>query len=266
MASVRYVAIGDSFTEGVGDELPDGRVRGWADLVAQGWADATGEPVEYANFAIRGKLVQPIVDEQLEPALALKPTHLSFNGGGNDMLRPRTSVSRVVSAFEHVLGRCDEEGVRLIVLSGANPSSQLPLSRVIQRRGDLLSAGVAARLADRRDIVRAFNWPDRELSTPGYWSDDRLHMNARGHHRVAARVLSALGMEPPPSWWSLPTLADGARVANPAYYREHVGPWVRRRLTRTSSGDGREPKFGTWVEIPPRTPDAPITHTGGRTE
>ena len=71
MASVRYVAIGDSFTEGVGDDLPDGRVRGWADLVAQGWADATAAPVEYANIAIRGKLAWPIVDEQLEPALAL---------------------------------------------------------------------------------------------------------------------------------------------------------------------------------------------------
>ncbi|MFK5098499.1 SGNH/GDSL hydrolase family protein, partial [Klebsiella pneumoniae] len=66
---MRYVAIGDSFTEGVGDERPDGTVRGWADLAAQGWADAIGEPIQYANLAIRGKLVQPIVDEQLEPAL-----------------------------------------------------------------------------------------------------------------------------------------------------------------------------------------------------
>jgi lysophospholipase L1-like esterase len=251
MASVRYVAIGDSFTEGVGDELPDGRVRGWADLVAQGWADARGEPVEYANLAIRGKLVWPIVDEQLEPALALGPTHLSFNGGGNDMLRPRTSIAHVVSAFERVLQRCDEQGVQLIVLSGANPSAQLPLSRVIQRRGDLLSAGVVARLADRPDVVRALNWPDRELSTGGYWSEDRLHMNARGHHRVAARVLTALGMEPPAGWWSLPSLPDAARLAGGAYYREHLGPWVRRRLTRTSSGDGREPKYAGWTTFDP---------------
>jgi lysophospholipase L1-like esterase len=250
MASVRYVAIGDSFTEGVGDELPDGRVRGWADLVAQGWADASAQPVEYANFAIRGKLVWPIVDEQLEPALALRPTHLSFNGGGNDMLRPRTSVSRVVDAFTHVLRRCDEEGVTLIVLSGANPSAQLPLSRVIQRRGDLLSAAVAKRLADRDDVVRAFNWPDRELSSPPYWSEDRLHMNSRGHHRVAARVLTSLGLEPPPDWWSQPELpAAAARGAT--YYRDHVGPWVRRRLTGTSSGDGREPKHGEWFEVRP---------------
>src|SRR6478735_12808507 len=100
MGSVRYVAIGDSFTEGVGDELPDGHVRGWADLVAQGWADATAQPVEYANFAIRGKLIQPIVEQQLEPALALRPTHLSFNGGGNDMLRPKASTARIVAAWE----------------------------------------------------------------------------------------------------------------------------------------------------------------------
>jgi len=249
MGSVRFVAIGDSFTEGVGDDLPDGRVRGWADLVAQGWAEAAGEPVEYANFAIRGKLVRPIVAEQLEPALALKPTHLSFNGGGNDMLRPRTSVTSVLAAFSRVVERCDEEGVQLILLSGANPSAQLPLGRVVQRRGDLLSAAVSYAYRDRSDIVRAMNWPDRELSSPPYWSDDRLHMNARGHHRVAARVLTALGMEPPTGWWSLPPLPAGAERG--AYYRDHLGPWVRRRLTGTSSGDGRQPKHPDWVAFDP---------------
>lgn len=251
MAPVRFVAIGDSFTEGVGDELPDGRVRGWADLVAQQWADATGEAIAYANLAIRGKLVWPIVQEQLEPALALRPTHLSFNGGGNDMLRPRTSVQSVADAFSLVLRRCDQEGVQLIVLSGANPSPQLPLGRVIQRRGDLLSAAVEARIEDRPDVVRALNWHDFELSTPPYWSEDRLHMNARGHHRVAARVLSELGVDAPGEWWSLPEIPDLARTRGVSYYREHVGPWVRRRITRTSSGDGREPKHPDWVTVPP---------------
>jgi lysophospholipase L1-like esterase len=250
MGRVRYVAIGDSFTEGVGDDLPDGRERGWADLVAQGWAEALGEPIEYANLAIRGKLIAPIVDEQLEPALALRPTHLSFNGGGNDMLRPRTSIATVVASFARVLQRCDEEGVQLIVLSGANPSGQLPLSRLIQRRGDQLSAAVQAQIAARDDVIRAWNWPDRELATPPYWSEDRLHMNSRGHHRVAARVLTALGLEPPSDWWSLPQLSD-AGLRGAAYYRAHVAPWVRRRLTRTSSGDGRQPKYGTFHHVAP---------------
>ena len=81
-AAIRYIAIGDSFTEGVGDEQPDGSVRGWADLVAQGLANATGQPVQYANLAIRGRLLAPIIEEQLEPALALRPTLITFNGGG----------------------------------------------------------------------------------------------------------------------------------------------------------------------------------------
>ena len=251
MATVRFVAIGDSFTEGVGDELPDGRVRGWADIAAQGWANALGEPVQYANLAIRGRLAWPIVEQQLEPALALRPTHLSFNGGGNDMLRPNADIEHIADAFSRVLRRCDEEGVRLILLSGANPSGRLPMGRLVQRRGDELSAAVIRRVENRPDVIRALNWADAELSRPQYWSDDRLHMNANGHHRVAARVLDALGYEPPSAWWSpteLPPLASSGF----AYYREHVAPWVRRRVTRTSSGDGRAAKFASWSELVPQ--------------
>jgi lysophospholipase L1-like esterase len=255
VGEVRYVAIGDSFTEGVGDELPDGTVRGWADLTAQGWANATGESIRYANLAIRGKLVWPIVEEQLEPALALKPTHLSFNGGGNDMLRPRADIEHIAEAFAHALRRCDEEGVRLLLLSGANPSGQLPLRRLIQRRGDELAAAAERRIADRPDVIRSYNWPDRELASPPFWSADRLHMNVRGHHRVAARLLEALDLSAPPDWWALPD-GEVAHLKGGAYYRAHVLPWVRRRLTGRSSGDGRVAKHPDWVTVAP-TANAP---------
>ena len=250
MTDVRFVAIGDSFTEGVGDVLPDGRERGWADLAAQGWADAAGHPIQYANLAIRGKLAWPIIEQQLEPALALRPTHLSFNGGGNDMLRPRTDLEHIADAFSRVLRRCDQEGVTLILLSGANPSGQLPMGSLVQKRGDLLSEAVLRRVQDRPDVVRALNWPDRELSRSQYWSEDRLHMNRAGHLRVAARVLHGLGYEPPTAGWA-PAAAAAAGPSGLAYYREFVGPWVKRRVTRTSSGDGRAAKYPTWVE---RTP------------
>lgn len=250
---IRYVAIGDSFTEGIGDELPDGTIRGWADITAQGWADALAEPIAYANLSVRGKLVWPIVNEQLDAALAMNPTHLSFNGGGNDVIRPRTTVTNIVDAFSTVVERCDAAGVQLIVLSGANPSAGLPLTRLIQRRGDELSDAVIARLADRPDIVRAMNWPDRELASSAYWAPDRLHMNARGHHRVAARVLEALGVEAPAEWWSLPAHTAPAHLGGLSYYRTHVGPWVKRRLTGRSSGDGRTAKYPDWLELLPAT-------------
>ena len=76
MADVRFVAIGDSFTEGVGDVLPDGRERGWADIAAQGWADAAGHPIQYANLAIRGKLAWPIVEDH--EGIVILTTNLPF--------------------------------------------------------------------------------------------------------------------------------------------------------------------------------------------
>ncbi|WP_221584383.1 SGNH/GDSL hydrolase family protein [Microbacterium sp. G2-8] len=249
MATVRYVAIGDSFTEGVGDEREDGRPRGWADLVAEGWASVRGQPIEYANLAIRGRLAWPVVDEQLERALALEPTHLSFNGGGNDMLRPGTSTDRVVDAFVKVVRRCEDEGVTPIILAGADPSSGLPMSSLIRQRGDVLTEAVTARMRRNENIVWAVNWTDEELRDPAYWSPDRLHMNFRGHHRVAARVLDALGVGAPIDWWSLPE-QPAAHLESRDYYRAHVLPWVRRRLTGRSSGDGRAPKFAEWTQVP----------------
>jgi lysophospholipase L1-like esterase len=250
MTAVRYVAIGDSFTEGVGDELPDGTTRGWADLAAQGWAEATGQRIEYANLAIRGRLIRPIVEEQLEPALALKPTHLSFNGGGNDMLRPRADIERIADSYSRVLQRCDEEGVVLIALAGADPSARLPLGRIIKRRGDALTSAVLRRIEGRDDIVVADNWNDPAFQRPEMWSEDRLHMGPRGHHRVASKVLASLGLTPPAAWRDIPS-DQAARTGSAQYYREHVAPWVRRRLTGTSSGDGRTAKHPALAPIDP---------------
>lgn len=250
MTNVRYAAIGDSFTEGVGDERPDGTPRGWADLAAQGWAASLGEPIAYANLAIRGRLAWPVVEEQLEPALALKPTHLSFNAAGNDMLRPGVKLGGLVDAFVKVARRCEQEGVVPVLLAGADPSGGLPLSRVIRRRGDELTKAVLTRLQGDPHIVWAVNWTDGRLRDDSFWSPDRLHMNARGHHRVAARVLTALGREPDPSWWDIPGEHE-PHLGTRAYYRAHVGPWVKRRLTGRSSGDDRLPKHPGWVTVAP---------------
>ena len=84
----RYVALGDSFTEGLEDRYPDHAVRGWADRLAQALADRCGQDVSYANLAIRGRLLAAVLAEQLEPALALEPDLVSLIAGGNDLLRP----------------------------------------------------------------------------------------------------------------------------------------------------------------------------------
>jgi lysophospholipase L1-like esterase len=250
---LRYVAIGDSFTEGVGDDLPDGTVRGWADLVAAGLA-AAGEPVQYANLAIRGRLMEPIVTEQLDAALALDPlpTLMTLNGGGNDMLRPKTDVGHLMALTERAVERCAASGVRLVLLSGADPSDRLPFGRTIRRRGDELTHGAAA-LAAKHDLTFVNMFHDREIRRAGYWSADRLHLNAFGHRRVASKVLAALGYTTQAEENGF--LAADARgwLEEARYYREHVLPWVRRRLRGESSGDTRLGKYLEWTVIAPST-------------
>lgn len=262
-----YAAIGDSFTEGMGDELPDGTPRGWADLVALGFAHALGAPVGYANFAIRGRLLGPILAEQLEPALALGPELLSINGGGNDIMRPRVSVAVTADRLVAAAERAADAGIRVVVVSGGNPTEHIPLGPVFQRRGDELAAAVRERLAaSRHEIAFVDNWGDRELRALRYWSIDRLHLNSLGHARVASNVLAVLGVPAPPAQQSAPESA-GAGVAlhgagasdegelqrprTAEYWREYVLPWIGRRLTGRSSGDGRTAKRPSLEPIAP---------------
>ena len=276
---MRFVAIGDSFTEGVGDVRPDGGLRGWADLVAAGLSAALaerGEPVEYANLAIRGRLLRPIVTGQLEAALALDPAAdlLTLNGGGNDMLRPGVRLNQLLELTEHAIRRCVEAGVRPVLLSGADPTAQLPLGRMVHRRAAYLTAGLAE-LCARHGVTLVNCFADQEIRDPRYWTVDRLHLNSHGHERVAGLVLHALGFAPAPaapaafaaSDATLATTPDPTSAAasaqgvatNARYYREHVLPWINRRLRGRSSGDNREAKHPNWQLVTPPAAPAPTT-------
>jgi lysophospholipase L1-like esterase len=248
---MRYVAIGDSFTEGLGDELPDGSVRGWADLVAAGLAAAADEPVHYANLAVRGRLLAPVVTDQLPAALALEPapTLITLNGGGNDMMRPGCDVAGLVALTEDAVQRCAGAGVQLVLLSGADPTARLPFGSVMHRSGVALTAAVAE-LAARSGLVFVDAFGDEELRRPGYWSPDRLHLGPAGHRRVAGLVLTALG-HPVAAHVIDPAPAEARRWgAEARYYRQHVLPWALRRVTRRSSGHGRTGKHLDWVRVP----------------
>jgi lysophospholipase L1-like esterase len=243
-----YAAIGDSFAEGLGDDLPGGTSRGWADMVADGLASAASDPVTYANLAIRGKLLGPLLDEQLEPALALGPDLLSVTGGNNDIIRPHVSIQANAARLEAGIDRAVAAGTHVVFVTVANMTRHLPLGRLIEKRGDRYAHSTLS-WADKEDVTVVDNWFDTDLYDGHFWAPDGLHLNALGHRRVAHKVLTALGVPVPPA-----TADDSPATARPSraeHWREFVVPWIGRRLTGRSSGDGRLPKRPTLVPVHP---------------
>jgi len=237
-----YVAIGDSFTEGLDDPDPAtaGVFRGWADLVALRLAETT-PGFTYANLAIRGRLFDNIVDDQVPAALRMQPDLCSFAAGGNDALRRGFEAARLVTRLDTVVKTLRAVGADVIVFRWADVTTRLPGQRMILPRVKALNSAIAD-VAARRGGTLVDLWSDDEYRNPALWSVDRLHMNEAGHKRTAAHVLAALGVDADPAWMDAPPkLAPlgwtQARAADLRWTREHLVPWVKRRLTGTSSGD-----------------------------
>lgn len=241
----RYVAIGDSFTEGVGDPEPaaEGGLRGWADRVAEVLA-ADAEDFAYANLAVRGRLLRGIRDEQAEAALALRPDLILVSAGGNDILRPGTDPDEVARRLDELIGLLGRDGATIGVFTGPDIGMR-PVMRAIRGKVAIFNQQVHA-IARRHDAVVIDLWALTELRDPRMWSDDRLHFSPLGHHTIALHVLDALGVAhdlesavAPP----LPvTTWRRARTEDLVWARAHLMPWVLRRLRGRSSGDGRPPK------------------------
>ncbi|HKU29525.1 MAG TPA: SGNH/GDSL hydrolase family protein [Arthrobacter sp.] len=243
----RYVALGDSFTEGIGDPEPDspGGHRGWADRVAEELSRGH-QDFAYANLAIRGRLLQQILDEQLVPCMELRPDLVSISAGGNDLIRPGGDPDALAEKLDAAVQTLSSEGATVVLFNGPDTASSV-LSRI---RGKVAIYNENLRtVAARHDAVVADMWSLRQLADSQMWDADRLHFSPLGHHTIAAMVLDALNVPhrlepllpkplPPRSWRE-------ARSGDLVWAREYFVPWVIRRIRHQSSGDGILPKRPT---------------------
>ncbi|CAH0156175.1 SGNH/GDSL hydrolase family protein [Microbacterium foliorum] len=236
----RFVAVGDSFTEGIGDPYPDvpGMHRGWADRVAEVLATDVDD-FAYANLAVRGKLIAQIVSDQIEPAVALHPDLISICAGGNDVIRPGTDPDAIAQQLDDAVARLTSTGATVIVFTGVDTAFS-PVLRPFRGKVAIYNENVRA-IAERYDCIVADQWALKVVQDARFFDPDRLHFNALGHHEVARMVLRALNV--PNSLESLQpeTLAlrtwREARSEDLGWAREHLVPWVLRRLRHQSSGD-----------------------------
>lgn len=235
-----FVAMGDSFTEGMSDPYPDGTYRGWADLVAVRLAERESG-FGYANLAVRGRLFDQVVTQQLPLALQMRPDLVSFAAGGNDVLRRKLDVDLLIERFDGVVGDLRAAGSDVIIFLGADVSRRLPGRRVVLPRVLRLNVAVA-QTAARHGAYLVDLFSDETFHSPLLWNVDRLHLNTLGHRRVAARVLEKLGLEADAKWLDVPepgpALSWAARrSADARWARQYLAPWVKRRVTGRSSGD-----------------------------
>ncbi|MDQ6752345.1 MAG: SGNH/GDSL hydrolase family protein [Actinomycetota bacterium] len=237
----RYVAMGDSFTEGIGDPEPTspGGHRGWADRLAEELSRGH-EDFAYANLAIRGRLLQQIVDGQLQPALDLKPDLISLSAGGNDLLRPGSDPDALAESLDRAVGAMTAGGASVLLFNGPD-IRDTPVLGLVRGRLAIYNENLRT-IAARHDAIIADMWALRQLTDPQMWAEDRLHFSPLGHHTIAIMALESLNVthslvprlpKPLPlrNWRT-------ARSEDLVWAREFFMPWVLRRVRHQSSGDG----------------------------
>ena len=237
----RYVALGDSQTEGLND--PDGRggFRGWADRFAA-LVTATSPHLQYANLAVRGRLMGAIREEQLAPALAMQPDLVTVMGGLNDMMRPSVDLEAVAGHLDAMVSAARAAGATVLTNTFPDPTAIAPLFRRL-----------APRVADYNERIRAVaaahdavvvDFAARGVGTDlRIWSPDRIHANPYGHSLIAAAFADTLGVSGVDHWQvPLPVAAPTGRLRRSAaevrWLGRDVAPWMLRRVRGRSSGDG----------------------------
>ncbi|MGY0057086.1 SGNH/GDSL hydrolase family protein [Streptomyces sp. LZ34] len=250
-----YAAIGDSFTEGVGDPDPEGVFIGWADRLAvllsdrHAGAGPTGGPApadfRYANLAVRGRLLDQIVEEQVPRAMELGPDLVTFCAGGNDILRPGSDPDDVAERYEAAVAQLTSHVGTVLLCTGFDTRG-VPVLRHLRGKIATYTAHVRA-IADRYQSPVLDLWSLRSVQDRRAWDEDRLHLSPDGHTRVALRAGQVLGLDVPADP-DQPWPPEGPRTAaevrrdNLHWAREHLVPWIGRRLRGESSGDHVEPK------------------------
>ena len=257
MAFQRFIVCGDSYSEGMTDEVINGKFRGWADRVADVMATAHPD-FTYVNLAIRGKLLGQVVEDQVPVALQYvtgKDTLVSFHAGANDALRPGYQPGTAIPMYAEAVRRIAQSGATIMLFTVLEKTGNKGKGAEIwEKRFSEFNKGVRAIGAEVGAIVVDAN-EEHFLSDRRFLAFDRLHLNSIGHDRCAQAVLEKLGLPFNPAWRTpLPPAKKTPWVVEKAitvaWFFVFALPWIMRRIQGKSSGDGRSAKYPTPVKWP----------------
>lgn len=260
----RYVALGDSSTEGLDDPDGAGGYRGWANRLAERVAAHQGS-LDYANLGVRGRCARQIKEEQLGPALALRPELATVVAGMNDLLRGGFDARAIAGDVGDMQRALVDRGCVVLTFTLPDISRRLamgPLARMLSRR--TLALDDELRRVSQASGAILLDLAAYDLAVdPRMWSRDRLHANAEGHERIAAGLAQLLGLPGTDDSWRAPlpdpsSVGLRARLAEDLVWgRDYFVPWLWRRVRGRSAGDHRTAKLPslTPVRAAPRAGD-----------
>ena len=264
----RYIAVGDSFTEGLDDRYAAGGYCGWADRLAQLIHDQNAD-LAYANLAIRGRKTDRIVREQIPEAIAQGPDLVTFAAGVNDLMGPRWDPA---TTFEHMsrgLAQLRAAGADVLVVAFGDPVDLRGPTARWRDRFEVLNRGTVALAREHGCLLLDF-WPMTGVSDERHWSEDRLHLSNLGHRATAMAAAEVLGVGDA-SWRQDVTDRPAVpsrlqRVRSDVHWTfAHAVPWALRRVRNQSSGDEVSAKRPVLTrlsaqplpETPPRGDESP---------
>lgn len=232
----RYVAIGDSSTEGLVDPDGAGGYRGWADRLAQLIADAQTEPLEYANLAVRSLRLNEIRRRQFDEALALQPDLMTIFGGGNDLIGVGWDLDEMQGDLAAMYAEARARDCTVLTFTFPDPTSVNPLGKRVRDRMFRFNDIVRAEAERHGVLVMDFqHYPITE--DPRLWFEDRLHGNELGHQRMAAALAWRLGVEGSDEAWAEPLNDEPSRRrlreqlgSDVEWVRRYLAPWVGRSI------------------------------------
>lgn len=222
----RYVAIGDSSTEGIDD--PDGRggFRGWSARLAERIARTQGGLL-YANLAVRGRTTRQIREQQLERAAAMNPDLATVFSGTNDVFRPRFDADGLAADIDLMQRTLVAGGATVLTFTLPDLTPIMPLARLVAPRIRALNDALRSVSHSTGAILVDFA-AHPGATDPRLWSEDRFHANARGHGLIADALAHALGLPGSDDAWRRPLPADAASGARARFAAELR--WMRRHV------------------------------------
>ena len=242
----RYVALGDSQTEGLWDGDDSDGIVGFADRLAA-VLDALHPGLQYANLAIRGRRIRDVLDDQLPRALAMRPDLITVCVGMNDITRPGLLFDRALADMDLLHERLVQSGATVVTTTFPDIARIVPVGRILTSRMLRMNNAIAT-AADHYGfrLVDLYHAPS--ISQPDTWSDDRVHGSTKGHILFAAAAAEALNLPSSNHYWAQPgpaaveeTLRSRAH-SQLLWTKNMLAPWLWHHARGKSTGDGRLPK------------------------